>query len=101
VGLGATHPTTIETLTATSHGYDAETLTGREVLLHRRTTFHPRMCGLHRGAAAVAAALIGYIYMGLLPGRTRGGDDRGRLVPLYGRTTMLEGYSNSSAALCI
>jgi hypothetical protein len=30
------------------------------MLAHPRAAFHPRTCGLHRGAAAVAAALIGY-----------------------------------------
>jgi hypothetical protein len=97
VGLGATHPATIETLPATSHKPNAETLTGREVLAHRRMAFHPRMYGLHRAAVAVVAALISYIDVGLLMGRTRGGD-RDRLVPLHRRVTTLDGCSNSSAA---
>jgi hypothetical protein len=66
VRLGATHSATIETLAATCHGLDVETLVGREVVAHRRTTFNPRMCGLCRGVAAVATVLIGYD-VGLLP----------------------------------
>jgi cytochrome c2 len=34
----------IETLAATSHGPDIETLVGREVLAHWHTMFHPCTC---------------------------------------------------------
>jgi hypothetical protein len=37
----------------------AAALAERAVLAHRRLAFHPRMCGLRRGAATTAA-LIGY-----------------------------------------
>jgi hypothetical protein len=49
-----------ETLATTSSQPNPETLAAREVLAHPRAAFHPYMCGLHGGATAVAAALIGY-----------------------------------------
>jgi hypothetical protein len=68
VGLEVAYPAMIETLSATSHGPDIETLARHEVLAYQCTTFHPCMCGLRRGTAAVATVLIGYIDVGLLPG---------------------------------
>jgi hypothetical protein len=65
-----TDPTTIETLAATYHGLDVETLTERKVLVHQRTMFYPRTCGFRRGTAA----LIGYVDMRLMSGQIRGGD---------------------------
>jgi hypothetical protein len=52
----------IETLAVTSHGPNADTLAGREVLAHRRMRFHP--CRLHRCVIVVAAMLIGYVKAG-------------------------------------
>jgi hypothetical protein len=49
-----------ETLAATSSQPIFEALTARVMLAHPRAAFHLRMCGLRRGAAAVAATLIGY-----------------------------------------
>jgi hypothetical protein len=49
-----------ETLATTSSQLNSEALAVRVVLAHPRTVFHLRTCGLHRGAAVVAAALIGY-----------------------------------------
>jgi hypothetical protein len=65
-----TDPTTIETLAATYHGLDVETLTERKVLVHQRTMFYPCTCGFRRGTAA----LIGYVDMRLMSGQIRGGD---------------------------
>jgi hypothetical protein len=101
VGLGVTYPAMIETLVATCHRHDTETLARCEVLAHLHMVFHPSICGLHRDVATVTAALIGCIDAGLLPGRTRGGGDRDRLLPLNRRMIMLDGCSNSSTALCI
>jgi hypothetical protein len=50
----------VKTLAATSSWLDPKTLATCEVLAHPHAAFHPYMCGLRRGAAAVAAALIGY-----------------------------------------
>jgi hypothetical protein len=49
-----------ETLAATSSRSNSEALATRMVLADSHAAFHPYMCGLRRGAAAVAAALIGY-----------------------------------------
>jgi hypothetical protein len=62
-----THPVTIDTLAATSHGLDVETISRREVVAQRCTAFHLCMYRLRRDAVAVAATLIGYD-VGLLPG---------------------------------
>jgi hypothetical protein len=59
VGLGATYPIVIETLAVTSHGPNVDTLAGREVLAHRRMSFHP--CGLYKCVIIVAAMLISYV----------------------------------------
>jgi hypothetical protein len=72
----------IESLAATSHGSNVETLAGHKVLAHQRTAFHPHMCGLHRAAAAIVAVLISYIGARLLLGQARG-VDRDRLLPLH------------------
>jgi hypothetical protein len=92
----------IESLAATSHGSNVKTLAGHKVLAHQRTTFHPRMCRLHRAAAAIVTVLIGYIGARLLLGQARGGVDRDRLLPLHRCATTLDDCSNSSsAALCL
>jgi hypothetical protein len=49
-----------ETLAAASSRLNSKALAACVVLAHPRTTFHPCLCGLRRGAVAVAAALIGY-----------------------------------------
>jgi hypothetical protein len=49
-----------ETLATTSSRPNSEAPAARMMLAHPRTTFHPCTCGLCGGAAAVAAALIGY-----------------------------------------
>jgi hypothetical protein len=49
-----------EALAATSSQSNSEALATRVVLAHPHTVFHPCRCGLHRGAATVVAALIGY-----------------------------------------
>jgi hypothetical protein len=49
-----------ETLAATYSRPNSEALAARMVLAHSRAAFHPCTCGLHRGVAAVVAALIGY-----------------------------------------
>jgi hypothetical protein len=49
-----------ETLPTTSSRPNSEALATCVVLAHLRAAFHPCMCGLRIGAAAVAAALIGY-----------------------------------------
>jgi hypothetical protein len=51
--------------------------------------FLPRTCGFCRDVATVAAALISYVDVGLLLGRTRGGCDRDRLLPLHRCVTTL------------
>jgi hypothetical protein len=53
-----------ETLAAVSSRLNSKALATHIVLAHPCTTFHPCMCGLHRGAAMIAAALIGYIRRG-------------------------------------
>jgi hypothetical protein len=55
-----------ETLTATSSWPNPNTLAVCEVLPHPRATLHPCTCRLRGGAAAVAAAPIGYDDLGLL-----------------------------------
>jgi hypothetical protein len=88
------------TLATNSSRRSPEVLTVREVLAHSPTVFHPYTYGLHRGVVAVAAALIGYDDLGLLPQRPRGGDDRDRLLPIYRCMTTLDCCSSSfSAAL--
>jgi hypothetical protein len=59
---GATHAYTLpcETLVVASSRSIFEALAAREVLAHPRAMFHPCICGLHRAAVVVAAALIGY-----------------------------------------
>jgi hypothetical protein len=52
-----------ETLAATSSRPSSEGLAMHVVLAHSRAVFHPCTCGLHRGAAAVAATLIGYAHV--------------------------------------
>jgi hypothetical protein len=49
-----------ETLAAVSSQMNSGALAVRVVLAHPCAVFHPCTCGLHRGAAAVAAALISY-----------------------------------------
>jgi hypothetical protein len=49
-----------ETLAATSSCLNFKALAACVVLAHPHTTFHLCTCGLHRGATAVVAALIGY-----------------------------------------
>jgi hypothetical protein len=49
-----------ETLHATSSRPNSEALAAHVVLAHPHVVFHPCTCGLHRGAAVVAAVLIGY-----------------------------------------
>jgi hypothetical protein len=49
-----------ETLAIASSRPNSEALAACMVLAHPRAAFHPCMCGLRRGAAAVATALIGY-----------------------------------------
>jgi hypothetical protein len=78
------------TLATTSSRPNPKTLAAREVLAHPRAMFHPCMCGLCGGAAAVAAALIGYDDVGLMPRRPRGGDDRDRLLPVHRCVTTLD-----------
>jgi hypothetical protein len=60
----------VKTLAATSSWLDPETLAACEVLPHPHAALHPYMCGLRRGAAAVAAALIGYDNMEFAVGMT-------------------------------
>jgi hypothetical protein len=64
VGLGArlTHTYTPphETLAIACSKLNFESLVVSMVLAHSCMTFHPCTCGLCRGAAAVAVALIGY-----------------------------------------
>jgi hypothetical protein len=59
-----------ETLVAACSRSNSEALAARVMLTHPRTTFHPCMCGLCRGAAAVAAALIGYDDVKVVAGMT-------------------------------
>jgi hypothetical protein len=61
-GLGTPTLHHVKTLAATSSSsqLNPETLVAREVLAHPRVVFHPCMCGLCGGAAAVAATLISY-----------------------------------------
>jgi hypothetical protein len=59
-----------ETLAATSSHLNSEALAVRVVLAHPRTVFHLHTCGLHRGAAVVAAALIGYDNVKVAAGTT-------------------------------
>jgi hypothetical protein len=49
-----------ETLAATSSWPNSEALAARVVLAYPHVVFHLCMCGLCRGAAVVAATLIGY-----------------------------------------
>jgi hypothetical protein len=49
-----------KTLAAISSRPNFKTLATHVMLAHPHVAFHPCTCGLHRGAAAVAAALIGY-----------------------------------------
>jgi hypothetical protein len=49
-----------ETLAATAFRPTSEALAAYVVLAHPRAAFHPYTCGLRGGAAAFAAALIGY-----------------------------------------
>jgi hypothetical protein len=49
-----------ETLAATSSRSNSEALPARVVLALPRATLHPCTCGLHRGAATIAVALIRY-----------------------------------------
>jgi hypothetical protein len=55
------------TLAATSSLSDPEILPAREVLAHPRVVFHPYTCRLRGRVAVVAALLIEYDDMGLLP----------------------------------
>jgi hypothetical protein len=76
--LGARHIPTrhhATILAATSSRPKPETLATREVLAHLRVTFHPCLCGLRGGVAAVAAVLIRYGGKRSLLGRGRGGGD--------------------------
>jgi hypothetical protein len=60
---GAINPrmhTTTWNSSATSSRLNSEALAARVVLAHPRAVYHSYTCGLHRSAAAVAAALIGY-----------------------------------------
>jgi hypothetical protein len=52
-----------ETLAATSTWPNSEALAERVMLAHSRTVFHLYTCGLRRGTAVVAIALIGYTDM--------------------------------------
>jgi hypothetical protein len=49
-----------ETLVVTSSRPNSEALAECMVLAHPHVAFHPCMCGLHRGAAAVVIAPIDY-----------------------------------------
>jgi hypothetical protein len=49
-----------ETLAATSSRLNFEALATHVLLAHPHVALHLCTCGLHRGAAAVAATLIGY-----------------------------------------
>jgi hypothetical protein len=49
-----------ETLAATTSRPNPEALDAHVVLAHPHAVFHPCMCGLRGGAAAVAAVLITY-----------------------------------------
>jgi hypothetical protein len=49
-----------ETLATTSSQLNSEAIAVCVVLAHPHMVFHLHTCGLHRGAAVVAAALIGY-----------------------------------------
>jgi hypothetical protein len=57
-----------ETLAVASSRPNSESLAARVVLAHPRVTFHPCTCGFCRGAATVAAALIGYDDMEVVAG---------------------------------
>jgi hypothetical protein len=98
-GLGERYTSTrhhVTTLAVTSYRPNLEILVAREVLAHPHTVFHPCTCGLRR----CAAASICYDDVRLLSRRSRGGDDRDRLLlPLYRCTTMLDRYSNSSSVV--
>jgi hypothetical protein len=51
----------VKTLATTSSSWpNSKALPMHEVLALPRVAFHPCMCGLHGGDAAIAAALIGY-----------------------------------------
>jgi hypothetical protein len=73
----------VKTLAATSCRPNPETPAAREVLAHPRATFHPYTCGLRGVAAMVAAALISYDDVRLLPRRPQGRDNRDQLLPVY------------------
>jgi hypothetical protein len=64
VGLGAQEemPYTppCETLAVASYWSNSEALATRVVLAHPHVALHSCTCGLRKGAATVAAALIGY-----------------------------------------
>jgi hypothetical protein len=49
-----------ETLAAASSWPNSKAQAACMVLAHPRVAFHPCMCGLRRGPAVVAVALIGY-----------------------------------------
>jgi hypothetical protein len=70
------------TLSATSSRPKSKTLTVCEVLAYSRTIFHPYMCELRGGDAAIAAVLIGYVRTRSLMGRGCGGGDHNQLLPL-------------------
>jgi hypothetical protein len=57
----------VTTLATTSSWPDSKTLVAYEVLAHPRVAFHPCMCRLCEDATTVAAPLIGYDDLGLLP----------------------------------
>jgi hypothetical protein len=57
----------VTTLAVASSWPNPETLSMCEVLAHPCAVFHPCTCGLRGGATAVAAALICYDDVGLLP----------------------------------
>jgi rhodanese-related sulfurtransferase len=59
-----------ETLAATASRLNFEALPARVVIAHPRVTLDPCTCGLRGGAAAVAAALIGYNVMEVADGTT-------------------------------
>jgi hypothetical protein len=49
-----------EILATTSSRLNSKALAACVVLAHPRVTFHPCTCELHKGVAAVTAALFGY-----------------------------------------
>jgi hypothetical protein len=85
-----------ETLAIAASWPNSKSLATHVVLAHPRVAFHHCTCGLHGGAATVAAALIGYGYKKVAAGTSSARGDCDRLLPLHRRATTLACYSNSS-----